>query len=153
MSFAEVVLRIGVTFVSWLMIYMHLLMMLVLRVAQCPDGDVSPWQVTMVTGVLAIGSAFAALYGHGVRGMGSVFRYFALPLIILVPWAMWLSLPYLTGTTFGTLSVCDVRLSEASSLAVSGWQRSWAPMQLIVLATIATNGWRAWRLGSQVHAE
>lgn len=145
MSFAELILRIGVTFVSWMMIYMHLVMMLVVRIGQCPGGDVSPWQVTMVTGILAFGSSFTALYGHGVSGMKDVFRYFTLPLIVLLPWAMWLSLPYLTETTFGALHVCDVRLAQASGMTVPGWQRIWAPLQLAVLLTIAINGWRAWR--------
>ena len=151
MSFAELVLRIGVTFVSWVMLYMHLLMMLVVRLAQCPGGDVSPWQVTLMTGAMAFGSSFALLYGHGVRGMRDVFRYFALPLLVLVPWSLWLSLPYLTGTTFGTLGVCEVRLAEISGAGAVGWQRVWAPVQLIVLLAIAVNGWRVWRPDAGKH--
>lgn len=151
MSFAEVILRVGVTLVSWMMIYMHLVMMLILRVAQCPGGDTSPWKVTLITGVLAAGSSFAALYGHGARGMGEVFRYFALPLLVLVPWAAWLTLPYLTGATFGTLGMCDVRLGEVSGSAVAGWQRGWAPLQLVVFAALAANGVRAWRQQDRAH--
>ncbi len=145
MSFAEIVLRIGVTFVSWMMIYMHLVMLLVVSIAPCDGGDASPWQVTLFTGLLAFGGSFTSLYVHGVRGMGAVFRYFALPLVVLAPWAVWIILPYLSGTTFDGLSACGVRLAETDAVAAAGWQRIWAPMQLIVLAALAFNGWRGWQ--------
>lgn len=142
MTFAEVVLRIGVTFVAWLMLYMHLIMLTVVRFAQCPE--VSAWRVSMFSGVLALGAAFALHYGHGVRGLSSVFRYFALPLALLVPWAAWIILPYLTGTSFGATHPCDVLLAAQTGLVATGWQRAWAPVQLAVLLAIAVSGWRAW---------
>lgn len=142
MSFAEIVLRLGVTFVAWLVIYMHLIMLLVLRFAQCPE--VSAWRVTLVSGAFAFGGALALTYGHGVRGAAAAFRNFALPLIVILPWATWVCLPFLSGTTFGGNALCAVLQDTGTSTASQPWQKVWAPAQLVVLAIIAVSAWRAW---------
>ena len=142
MSFAEIILRVGITFVSWLVIYMHIIVVLVVPYGQCPDA--SAWRVSMVSGLFALGAAFAIRYGHSIRGMRSAFRYFALPLLPLVPWSAWIVLPYLIGSTFGGSSVCNILLGEDSGLSAVSWQRAWAPVQLAVLAAISFHAWRTW---------
>jgi len=145
-SFAEIVLRLGVAFVGWIVIYMHLIGMLVVRIARCPGSDMSPWKMTMATALLTLALSFALTYGHRLRGANELARYTALPLLPLLPWAVLVSLPYLTGTTFGTHNVCDVRLAMSSGVMPAGWERAWAPLQLAALVAIAINGWRVWRL-------
>ncbi len=142
MSFAEIVLRLGVSFVSWLVIYMHLIMLFVVRYAQCPDTNA--WRVSLVSAVFAGGGALALRYGHGVQGSGAAFRYFALPLAVLVPWAAWICLPYLSGTTLGEAGLCEILTGVEDETIIRTWQRLWAPIQLFVLAVLAFNAWYAW---------
>lgn len=142
MSFAEILLRLGVTFVSWLVIYMHLIMLFAGRYAQCPDTNA--WRVSLVSAVFAFGASFAVNYGHGVHGSASTFRYFALPLAVLVPWAAWVCLPYFAGTTVAETGLCEVLSGMKIGTQVSAWQRAWAPVQLLVLGAIALNAWKAW---------
>ncbi|NNF51323.1 MAG: hypothetical protein HKN59_02685 [Gammaproteobacteria bacterium] len=150
MSFAEIVLRLGVTFVSWLVIYMHMIMLLVVGYAQCPDT--SAWRVSLVSAAFAGGAAFALRYGHGVHGSTTAFRYFALPLIILIPLAAWNCLPYFAGTTLGDAGLCAVLTGINGSERISDWERAWAPAQVVVLAVLAFNGWRAWADKPQARA-
>lgn len=152
MSFAELVLRLGVTFVSWMMIYMHFIMLLSVGAAPCNGADVAAWKVSLFTALLALGAAFSVTYSHAIPGMARTFRYFALPLLILLPWAAWLTLPYLSGTTFGTLDVCAVTIGAESAQPIPGWQRAWAPVQLAVLGALAVGGWRAWKPVTQSRA-
>ena len=84
MSFAEIILRLGVAFVSWIIIYMNFIGLLVVRIAECPGGDVGPWVMSFVTGLLATGTAVSLPYGHGLRGAAAA-RYLALPLLVLLP--------------------------------------------------------------------
>jgi len=142
MSFAEIVLRLGVTFVSWLVIYMHMIMLSVTRYAQCPDTNA--WRVSFVSAVFAGVAAFALRYGHGVRGSAAAFRYFTLPLLVLIPVGIWTCMPYFFGTTVGDAGLCEVLTSADSSAAISTWERAWAPAQALVLIVLAVNAWRAW---------
>lgn len=152
MSFAEIILRLGVSFVAWMMIFMHLIMVLVIRLAPCTGGDTGPWQVSLATAGLAIAAAMALPYGNGVQGMASVFRYFALPMALLVPWGIWIIWPYLGGTTFAAYEVCDVATLDSTVDPAPGWQRLWAPVQLLGLLIIGFASWRAWRQGAQPSA-
>lgn len=144
MSFAEIVLRLGVAFVSWIIIYMNFVALLVVRIAECPGGDTAPWMMSLVTGLLAVGAAFALPYGHQLKGADAA-RHIALPLLLLLPFAIWVLLPYLVGTTLEGRTVCDVRLAMSSGELATGWQRAWAPLQLAAVAAIGFNGWRVWR--------
>lgn len=150
MSFAEIVLRLGVSFVAWMMIFMHMIMVLVIRLAPCSDGDVSPWQVSLVTALLALGAAAALPYGNGVKGMAGVFRYFALPLAVLLPWAAWIVWPYVAGTLVAGAEVCAIATGATSKTSAPTWQRAWPAIQLVVLCVLAFSGWRAWAQGDQV---
>lgn len=152
MSFAELILRLGVTFVAWMMIYMHLVLLLSVRAAPCSPTDFTAWKVSLFTGLLALGAAFSVTYAHAVPGMARTFRYFSLPMLILLPWAAWITLPYLSATTLGSLDLCAVTMSSDSSTPINGWQRAWAPVQLGVLVALAVGGWRAWGSGLQPRA-
>lgn len=142
MSFAEIVLRLGVTFVSWLVIYMHLIMLFVLRYAQCPDT--SAWRVSLVSAVFTGAAALGLRYGHAVEGAGSTLRYFALPLVLLLPWTIWICLPYLMGTSFTGTGLCAVLSGGTDPGEIPGWQRLWAPIQLLVLSLVGWQAWQAW---------
>ncbi len=152
MSFAEIVLRLGVSFVAWMMLFMHFVMVLVIRLAPCTDGDVSPWRVSLVTALLALGAAAALPYGNGVKGMAGVFRYFALPLAVLVPWAAWIVWPYVPGTLLAGTEVCAIATNAAAETGAPTWQRAWPAVQLVVLGVVGFSGWRAWKQGAQERA-
>ena len=39
MSFAEIILRLGVAFVSWMIIYTNFLALMLIGIVECPGGD------------------------------------------------------------------------------------------------------------------
>ncbi|MBT8135554.1 MAG: hypothetical protein KJO54_00940 [Gammaproteobacteria bacterium] len=144
MSFAEIVLRLGVAFVSWIIIYLNFIALLVVKIAECPGGDVAPWTMSFATGLLTIGAALTLPYGHALKGAAAV-RFIAVPLLVLLPFALWVILPYLAGTTIDAQVVCDVSKAMSSGNEAAGWQRAWAPLQLAAVIAVAVNGWRIWR--------
>lgn len=147
MRFAEVILRVGVALVSWMMIYMHLIMVLVARFAPCAEGQFGPWKVSMVSAVFALAAILAIPFGHGLKGVQGVFRFFALPLLFMLPWAAWTILPVLSAATFGEADLCG-----GLDMTVPAWQRLWAPLQLVLIGVLGFTGWRAWRGAFQPRA-
>ena len=142
MSFAEVVLCLGVAFVAWLVVYMHFVMMFAVQIARCPNGDTGPWLVSLISAVMTIGASFLTAMGSKVPGVGHSLRGMAVPLLLLVPWAGWVVWPFVMPMTIAGIGPCAVILPDEYSGGAGPWTRWWAPVQIVTLVLLTVNSMR-----------
>ena len=139
---AEVFLRVGVTLVSWIMCYAHTLMLAVLPRTDCSESNAGLWEPTFYLAPLTALAVWALGYGHNLR---EVARWLTVPLILFAVLALLGTFPYLSHTTVNAHPACSLLNPAFTGTVVPGWQRAWAPVQLLVLLGI---GWRViqyWR--------
>ncbi len=142
MSFAEVVLRLGVAFVAWLVVYMHFVMIFAVQIARCPNGDTGAWLVSLISAVMTIGASFLTGFGRPVPGIGDSLRGMAAPLLLLVPWAAWVVAPFFVPMTFDGIGPCAFVLPDEYSGSPGAWTRWWAPVQIVTLVLLSVNSLR-----------
>lgn len=131
MSFAEVVLRIGLTLVGWLVAFVHLLILGILPRTSCAQGagDVLAGSLMM-----AVPAAIClAVIGAGKR-VSPMMRYASVPAALVWPFAV--------VAVWPTLGAGDTHLCVALGLAsdagaAPGWHAWWPWVQLGLLAAIA----------------
>ncbi len=137
MLVAEVLLRIGCTVIAWLIMYTHCLWLSIIPAVGCQsDGD-ALWRLLL--GFAPVTLLFGFLLNTS-RKVGSVhenLRWGVAPLILLIPLSVKAIWPTLMESTVGGLAICGEN--------TAWWHYWWAPIQLLVLAFIATMAWRAWR--------
>lgn len=141
-SAAELFLKGGSSLVGWIIAYVHLLMVAVVRVAQCGEGTSDPWFATLLTAVIAVPAIFMIPMGLFMRpGL----RWLALPLVVLALLALVAVLPYIEGTTMAGAAPCGVSGGGTGYVQATGWQRAWAPLQLILIAALGFSASLFWR--------
>ena len=129
MRFAEILLRLGCNLVGWMIIYSHCIWLAVIPQIGCgPDGD-EIFRLSLGFSPIAIGAALLLGLAHKLPTVVGYLKWLALPLILLVPLTVSPILAALETTTFGSMGLCE-------SIAASGWQRAWAPIQIMTLFII-----------------
>ena len=138
MRFSEVLLKLGVSLVSWIVLYAHILWLAVAGKLGCgPDGD----EVFRVLLGLVPLTLICIVLLRATRSLGDVHRillWASVPLLLLSPFAlkavaMVASSVYLQGR-----SIC-------SASQPSLWEQIWSPGQLLVLVFAAVVIVRMWR--------
>ncbi len=89
MRFAEIFLRIGSALVAWMVLYAHFLWLAALRTIGCgPDGDEI---YLLLLGMVPLSCGASLLLGvtRQLPEVHSMLRWLALPLLLLLPLALW----------------------------------------------------------------
>ena len=146
MSFAEIILRAGVSVGGWL-----IFIGLALTLAVVPEWDCDPisdeiWRGTFLFGLL--GFAGLLCVGQGFQWRDSL-RWFAVPAAGLALYAGYFILPALTTTSLNGESLCFIANSKVPSLegySATTIERLWPVLQLIVLGLGLVQSVRYWRV-------
>lgn len=147
MSFADLILRLGVALGGWLIFIGYGLVLSVLDQADCDPASDVRWRGTLF---------FAALAGTAVAGLGlglnwrHHLRWLAVPGIALAAYALRLVLPAIAGTTMGGESLCAISSSlpagvELAHFEATSIERAWPIAQAVVLVAGIGQGLRYWR--------
>ena len=118
--------------------YTHTLWLAIVDDVGCgPDGDAL---YRLLLGFLPMTFLFGLLLGvsRKVTSVHGMLRWGAAPLVLLVPLAIASVWPTLMASTLGDAPIC--------SDIVSTWHKWWAPLQLVILAYISLQAYRAWRV-------
>ena len=124
-------MRLGCNLVGWMIIYSHCIWLGVIPQIGCgPEGD-ELFLLSLVFSPVAIGAALLLGLAHKLPTVVGYLKWMALPLFLLVPLAVIPILTALDTATLGGTGFCD-------SIAATGWQRAWAPIQIVTLLVIVT---------------
>ena len=151
MSAAEIILRIGAGIGGWLVFVAHALVIAVLPRADCDPRSDELWLGTLVLALLS--GAAVALLGLGLRWRQSL-RWFAAPAVALAVYAAIGVVPSVAQTSLDGGPLCAMTAAgstpiDLQSFPATGLQRSWPPVQLLVLALGCAQGARFWRAPAQ----
>ncbi len=138
MRASNIILGIGGSLGGWLVIIGHALILAVIPEVDCVVGARDPWRGTLVMGVLGILSTI--LVGIGLPWRSGL-RWFTIPAVPLLVFALLVVLPYLEVTTGGT-HPCAVDGSIDTLAEADVWQRLWPLLQLVFLVGA---GWQVVR--------
>ena len=147
MSFAEIMLRVGLAVGGWLILIGNMLLVGVLRFADCDPETDEMWRGTLLFGVLA-GAAIAAS-GFGLKWKKEV-RFLAAIGGLLSLYAAPVIGAGLLETTIGGAALCSVAGQtppgvDLSEFAPTQIEKIWAPVQAIVASIATFQAWRFWR--------
>lgn len=143
MRFAELCLRLGCSLTGWLVAYAHCLWLAVLPQARCGGVADDPWRATLFLAVPTFVFALLIPAARPLPGVASVLRWLSLPLLVLVPLAARSVVPALQRASIDGAPLCAALVDPGA--APAAWEGLWAPVQLLVLATIAAAGVFGWR--------
>ena len=146
MSFAEIILRVGVSVGGWLIFIGLALTLAVIPEADCHPNSNELWRGTFLFGLL--GFAGLLCVGQGFQWRESL-RWFAVPAVGLALYAGYFILPALTETSLNGESLCFIANSKVPSLegyAATTVERLWPVLQLTVLGLGVAQSIRYWRL-------
>jgi len=129
MRLAEVLLRLGCNLVGWMIIYSHCIWLGVIPQIGCGTEGDELFRLSLGFSPIAIGAAMLLGLAHKLPTVVGYLKWMALPLILLVPLAAIPILTALDTATFGGIGFCD-------SIAATGWQRAWGPIQAGTLLII-----------------
>jgi hypothetical protein len=137
----EVFFRVVAALCGWVILSTHMLLVLLIpRAVMLEDGQL--WLGTLVFGIVCIGAAIVVGLG---RPWGEILRWVTIPAALMLPFAVWATLPYLAETTFGGLAATAVHAGLTSGPDAAGPERAWAPVQLTALGITAVQIVRTWR--------
>lgn len=146
MSVIEALLRLGCSMVAWMVIYTHCIWLATLRVTGCTDGD-ELWRLLL--GFAPITLLFCLLLGssHKLVEVHRILRWFATPLVILIPLGLVTIWPSLLTSSIDGQAICatDATALEAGTVTPS-WHIWWAPLQIGTLICISVTAIRNWHL-------
>lgn len=136
---AEIFLRLGCSLVGWLMLFAHGLLLAVI-----PAADCSPelWRTTLGFALLA---AIGALLLPAALAWRASMRWCALPALPLWAVGAWVATSLLGPATLDGASLCDAWAGAAKPEPAAGWERAWAPLQLVAIAGGVIQAGRFWR--------
>ncbi|MDH4109351.1 MAG: hypothetical protein OEW35_13625 [Gammaproteobacteria bacterium] len=126
MRFAEVFLRLGCSLVGWMVLYAHTVWLAALHRIGCgPDGGemhalllgMAPLTVAMAS-MLRLTRPFVEIQ--------SMLRWLAIPLALLLPFALYNIWSVGAGIHRTGLGIC-------SDAAPAGWHYAWSPAQVLVV--------------------
>lgn len=122
-------MRLGCNLVGWMIIYSHCIWLAVIPQIGCGSEGDELFRLSLAFSPVAIGAALLLKLAHKLPTVMGYLKWMALPLILLVPLAVSPVLTALEVATLGGTGFCE-------SVAASGWQRAWAPIQIITLLVI-----------------
>lgn len=133
MSFAEIMLRVGVSLGGWLIFISHMLILVAIRYADCDPGSDSMWRGTLLFGVIS-GVAVAGV-GVGLRWKDSI-RWLAGIGFLLALLGMRVVVAGVRVATLGGESLCGIGHSTGGAIAgpaATGIERVWPVLQLAIV--------------------
>ena len=138
MSTIEVLLKLGSCLVGWMVVYTHCVWTATLRMVDCgTDGD-EFWLLLLVFAPITIGATFLLSATTQLKEVHQTIKKLALPMIVLLPLAVWPVWISLQNATFHLEALC-----HNGSIAL--WHPWWAPLQLITLLVVGIKSWQAWQ--------
>lgn len=145
MRFAEVLLKLGVSLVGWIVVYAHILWLAVAGKVACgPDGD-EVFRVLLGLSPLTLVCIWLL---RASRSLGDVHRtllWASLPLLLLSPFALKAFAMVAASVNLHGRSICGPGPPAL-------WEQIWAPAQLLVLTIAAVVIVRMWRSGGRSEA-
>jgi len=145
MRFSEVLLRLGCHLVGWLIIYSHCIWLGVIPQIGCGSESEELFRLSLGFSPLVIVAALLLGLANKLTTVVNYLKWMALPLILLLPLTVSPILTALQTTTFGGLDFCGLGTA-------TGWQRSWAPIQIITLVIVVVAAIRVAMKRSQIVA-
>ncbi len=142
MRIIEVLLRLGVSLVAWMVIYTHCVWTGTLNVTGCgADGD-ALWRLLM--GFAPFTVLFCLLLNVSAKlvEVHRILRWLAVPLAVFLPVALYATWPWFVHATLDDKAIC-------SDSAANTWHVWWAPLQFAVFGLIAWSVWRVWRSANE----
>ncbi len=137
MRFAEIFLRIGSALVAWMVLYAHFLWLAALRAIGCgPDGDEI---YLLLLGMVPLSCGASLLIGvtRKLPEVHSMLRWLALPLLLLLPLALWSTWTVIVRVHSHGEPIC-------AAGETSAWEVLWAPVQLLTLGLVTAMMLRGW---------
>lgn len=153
MSFAEIILRVGVSVGGWLIYISLALVLAVVPRATCDPTTDEFWRGTFFFGLLALAGLFCI--GQGFQWRESL-RWFAVPAVGLSLYAGYVIFPGLTATSLNGESLCFIANPNVPTLdgyEATTIERLWPVMQLVVLGIGVVQSLRYWREPESEEAE
>lgn len=137
MRFSEVLLKLGVSLVAWIVLYAHILWLAVAGKVGCgPDGD-EVFRVLLGLAPLSILCAFLLRSSRALGDVHQTLRWLGVPLLLLSPLA--LKAIWQVGTT-----VHGANQGVCNDGSPALWETLWVPAQSITLLVIALAMIRMW---------
>lgn len=146
MTFAELVLRLGVALVAWMLLIAYFLWLAALNASGCDaDGD-ALWRLLLACAPLA--ALVSPLVGatRPIDDVHRILRWGWVPLALLAPLALAAVWPTWQRATLIGLAVCGDGAAPA-------WQVWWAPVQALAMTAIGIVVWRVGRPVGRRRAE
>jgi hypothetical protein len=146
MRFAEVFLRLGTSFVAWMMLYAYVLWLAAVYVIACgPDGDEMH---RLLLGMAPFVCGFALLLNvtHTFDEIHSMLRWLGVPLFLLLPFALRSVWNIFQSVNLNAEAICSDQM-------LSTWQYIWAPLQLFTLLFVIYMVVRVWRSVAQAKSK
>lgn len=139
MRFSEVLLRLGVSLVGWLVLYTHFLWLAVAGKVGCgPDGD-EVFRVLLGLVPLTIGCALLIRASRTLGDVHRSLRWAGLPLLVLLPFDLIAVWQVGESVYFAQGSIC-------ADGPAAVWERLWAPAQLLALIVVLVIVSQMWRV-------
>lgn len=138
MSFAEIILRVGVSVGGWLIFLGHALLIAAIPAADCDPSSDEMWRGTLLFGVLAVVAVMSG--GVGLLWRDSL-RPLAVIAILLALYALFRLAPAISSVVFGDgalASICGTESSVAGGEVFTPRVPTrveviWIPAQLLIL--------------------
>lgn len=130
--------------VGWGLSWIAVAQVLLVQVTTCTQGDTDSWGTSLVIGLPLTAAAVAFLLPPRTHARAT--RWLAVPHAVLLPAAAVLVARYFSLSTVHGMPLCDIATGNPG-FAMYGqdwWNRWWAPMQLLVIGTVAATIYRYW---------
>jgi hypothetical protein len=142
MRLAEVLMRVGVALVGFMVGFAHCLLLLVVPRISCDIPNNDPFVASLALGIALVPLLAISQSGHPFRAS---LRWLTLPFLALVPLAAIAVWPYVSAEAIAEIQRCSASAALTDDPTPAGWQRYWAPFQLGVLGLLALQTLRYWR--------
>lgn len=145
MTIAGFFFRAGYGGISFLISYAFCLLLALMPQLPCTKPDSDPFFAALALGVLL--ALLTAFLGISLP-LRRVVRWFALPLVLLVPLAFKGVLPFFQDEAIATMHVCSASKGWAAASSTAGWHSAWAALQTALLLALGVQSIRFWRKDS-----
>ena len=137
MSVIELLLRLGVSLVAWMILYTHLIWTATLRVTTCgADGD-DLWRLILGFAPFTLGFCLLLGASKKLSEVHKILNWLGTPMLLLIPWAAWSMWPTFQQATLQAQGICVAQGGNPAA-----WHIWWGPVQCVVLLSIAFAVWR-----------
>lgn len=138
MRLSEVLLRIGSSFVAWMIIYAYFIWLAVIERAGCGENGDEIFKLLLGTAPFAAGAAFLLRSTRPFPDIHNIIKWFSVPAAAL----LLLAIP-VVWRIFGTVNLGDAGI--CADLPSAAWHRYWAPLQMVAIAICIWKIFTVWR--------